>query len=163
MYKNTVILVKLKIGKMKKFTTYIPLLIIGFFLNCENHTTDVTFHPSHEEKKLNASFSDAVETSNFLFLSGQIGMNHTTRTLVDGGIKAETIQTIKNIEAVLKHHNLSLDHVIKCTVILKDIDDFSAFNEVYIQYFKNKPARTTFAASGLAANASIEIEVIAHK
>jgi 2-iminobutanoate/2-iminopropanoate deaminase len=56
-----------------------------------------------------------------------------------------------------------LKDVIKCTVILSDINDFAAFNEIYIQYFKQKPARSTFAASGLAANAKIEIEVIAVK
>jgi len=54
-----------------------------------------------------------------------------------------------------------LKNVVKCTVILKDINDFKAFNTVYTQYFTNKPARTTFAASGLAGGASIEIDVIA--
>ena len=58
---------------------------------------------------------------------------------------------------------MELDDVAKCTVILKDINDFAAFNEIYIQYFTKKPARTTFAASGLAGNASIEIDVIAVK
>lgn len=133
------------------------------FFGCDSKNTKAIYHESHEPKKIKAPFSDAVETENFLFLSGQIGMDHSSRTLVSGGIEAETIQTIKNIESVLKHHNLTLEHVVKCTVILKDINDFSAFNEVYVQYFKHKPARTTFAASGLAANAKIEIEVIAHK
>ena len=83
--------------------------------------------------------------------------------MVSGGIEAETKQTIQNIKDVLEHHNLSLDHVVKCTVILKDINDFKAFNSVYVQYFTKKPARTTFAASGLAGGASIEIDVIAVK
>ena len=104
-----------------------------------------------------------METDNLLFLTGQIGKNHKAGVLVEGGIKAETKQVILNIEDVLKHHNLSLDNVVKCTVILKDIDDFRAFNEVYVQYFLKKPARTTFAASGLAGGASIEIDVIAAK
>ena len=90
-------------------------------------------------------------------------MDHSIRKLVDGGIKAETKQTIENIKAVLEHHGLSLDHVVKCTVVLSDINDFSSFNDVYTQYFTKKPARTTFAASGLVANAKIEIEVIAAK
>ena len=68
---------------------------------------------------------------------------------------------IENIKAVLEHHNLSLGHVVKCTVILKDINDFKAFNAVYVNYFTKKPARTTFAAAGLAGGASIEIDVIA--
>ena len=83
--------------------------------------------------------------------------------MVEGGIREETKQCIENIKAVLNHHNLGLDQVAKCTVILKDINEFAAFNEVYVQYFTKKPARTTFAASGLAGNASIEIDVIAVK
>jgi 2-iminobutanoate/2-iminopropanoate deaminase len=90
-------------------------------------------------------------------------MNHTTRTLVEGGIEAETKQCIENIKDVLAQHNSSLDRVVKCTVILRDINDFEAFNEIYKTYFPNKPARTTFAASGLAVGANIEIDVIAVK
>lgn len=141
-------------------TAIVLLGVLQFSCKQQNNAI---FHKSHELKKVNAPFSDAVEMGNLLFLSGQIGMDHSTRTLVEGGIKAETLQTIKNIEAVLKHHNLGLENVIKCTVILKDINDFATFNEIYIQYFKQKPARTTFAASGLAANASIEIEVVAFR
>ena len=136
------------------------LIILNF--SC-NSSQDIVFHTSHEPKKINAPFSDAVETKDFLFLAGQIGMDHTPRTVVHGGIKAETRQAIENLKDVLAQHNLSLDNVVKCTVILKNIEDFASFNEVYIQYFPKRPARTTFAASGLAANALIEIEVIAAK
>ncbi|MCL4137192.1 UNVERIFIED_CONTAM: hypothetical protein GTU68_008497 [Idotea baltica] len=90
-------------------------------------------------------------------------MDHSMRILVEGGIQAETKQCIENIKAVLGQHNSSLDRVVKCTVILKDINDFSKFNDVYKTYFINKPARTTFAASGLAAGAQIEIDVVALK
>lgn len=138
-------------------------LVVLVVFSCVNNKQEVVFHKSHEVKKQNAPFSDAVETNDFLFLAGQIGMDHSVRELVDGGIKSETKQTIENIKAVLEHHGLSLDHVVKCTVILSDINDFSSFNDVYTQYFTKKPARTTFAASGLAANAKIEIEVIAAK
>ena len=140
------------------------LLSIMFLLNaCKEESSPIIFHKSHEVKKQNAPFSDAVETKDFLFLAGQVGMDHGTRTLMEGGIKAETTQAIENIKAVLEHHGLNLDHVVKCTVILSDINDFAAFNEVYTQYFTKKPARTTFAASGLAVNARIEIDVIAAK
>ena len=125
--------------------------------------SSLVFHASHEAKKQSAPFSDAVSVGNLFFLAGQIGMDQSTRTMVSGGIKAETEQTIKNIEAVLKHHGMDLDRVVKCTVILSTMDNFAAFNEVYVKYFPNKPARTTFAASGLAANANIEIEVVAVK
>ncbi|MFD0860724.1 RidA family protein [Sungkyunkwania multivorans] len=121
------------------------------------------FHKSHEPKKQNAPFSDAVQVGDMLFLAGQVGMDHSVRKLVPGGIKAETRQCIANIKAVLEHHGSSLGKVVKCTVILSDINDFADFNEVYTQYFPNRPARTTFAAAGLAVGAKIEIEVVAVK
>lgn len=148
---------------MKNLKNVFLILVVLIVFSCEKNNQNVIFHKSHEVKKQNAPFSDAVETNDFLFLAGQIGMDHSIRKLVDGGIKAETKQTIENIKAVLEHHGLSLDHVVKCTVVLSDINDFSSFNDVYTQYFTKKPARTTFAASGLAANAKIEIEVIAAK
>lgn len=148
---------------MKNFSLFV-MVCFGFgMFSCQQQSQDILFHKSHEPKKSQAPFSDVVEANGFLFLAGQVGMDHTSRTLVKGGITAETIQCIENIKAVLEQHNSSLDRVVKCTVILKDIEDFSAFNEVYKTYFTNKPARTTFAASGLAVGAQIEIEVIAFK
>jgi 2-iminobutanoate/2-iminopropanoate deaminase len=90
-------------------------------------------------------------------------MDHKIRILVKGGIEPETKQCIDNIKAVLEQHDSGLDQVVKCTVILKDINDIAAFNDVYTSYFPKKPARTTFAASGLAVGARIEIDVIAAK
>lgn len=148
---------------MKNLSHVLIVLFVGLMFSCEPINPDVKFHKSHEPKKAQAPFSDVVEANGFLFLAGQVGMNHTTRTLVVGGIEAETKQCIENIKAVLAQHNSSLDRVVKCTVILKDINDFEAFNKVYKTYFPNKPARTTFAASGLAVGAQIEIDVIAVK
>lgn len=148
---------------MSKYISILSLFLIMLNFSCNNSESEIIFHKSHEPSRANVPFSDVVETDNLLFLTGQIGKNHKAGVLVEGGIKAETKQVVLNIEDVLKHHNLSLDNVVKCTVILKDIDDFSAFNEVYVQYFLKKPARTTFAASGLAGGASIEIDVIAAK
>ena len=119
------------------------------------------FYKSHEPKKQEASFSDAVQVGNVFYLSGQIGMDHATRTLVDGGVVFETKQAIENIRDVLSQHNLTINDVVKVTVILDDIADFSAFDEVYSGYFLQKPARTTFAAESLAKGAKIEIEVVA--
>ncbi len=126
-------------------------------------STEIIFHKSHEPKKQNAPFSDAVQAGNTFYLAGQIGMDQATRTLVEGGVQAETRQAIKNIADVLAQHEMTLDNVVKCTVILSDISDFAAFNEIYAQYFTKKPARTTFAASGIAANGKVEIDVIAVK
>jgi len=148
---------------MKNFKSLIILFFLLGMTSCQQTPQDPVFHKSHEPKKSEAPFSDVVEANGFLFLAGQVGMDHTTRTLVEGGIKDETKQCIENIKAVLAEHNSSLDKVVKCTVVLKDINDFAAFNEVYKTYFPNKPARTTFAASGLAVGAHIEIDVIAVK
>ncbi|MHA7832221.1 MAG: Rid family detoxifying hydrolase [Flagellimonas sp.] len=144
--------------------TLLTILITGVMGTCNAQVnTEINFHKSHEPKKQDAPFSDAVQAGNMYFLAGQIGMDHTTRTLVKGGVQAETEQAIKNIQAVLAQHGMTLANVVKCTVILAEIEDFAAFNEIYTQYFTKKPARTAFAAKGLAANGSIEIDVIAVK
>jgi len=146
---------------------YIKFISIAFFLISGSffaqEKTEIIFHESHEVKKKTAPFSDVVEAGNLFFLAGQIGMDHSTRTMVEDDITPQTHQTIKNIKAVLTQHNLTLDHVVKCTVILSSMEDFAAFNAVYSTYFTKKPARTTFAAKGLARNAKIEIDVIAVK
>ena len=158
---------------MKSFT----IVLVGFalcLLGCKQHETPLPnatikekimpiFHKSHEPKKAEAPFSDAVQVGNTFFLSGQIGMDQSTRTLVEGGITAETEQTLKNIKAVLVQHGMDMSHVVKAMVILDDIEDFAAFNAVYKTYLPQKPARTTFSAEALAAGAKIEIEVIAVK
>jgi len=130
-----------------------------------SHTqkTEAIFHQSHEPKKQDAPFSDIVQVGDLYFLSGQIGMNQSTRTLVEGGITKETIQTLENIKAVLEHHGMDMSNVVKALVILDDIEDFAAFNDIYKTYLPQKPARTTFAAEALAAGAKIEIEVVAVK
>ncbi|WP_297763733.1 Rid family detoxifying hydrolase [uncultured Muriicola sp.] len=141
----------------------LAILIVSLQVVQAQETSGILFHKSHEIKKQSAPFSDAVEVGNLFFLAGQIGMDHSTRTMVVGGLMAETEQAIQNIRDVLQHHGLTLDQVVKCTVILSTMDDFAAFNEVYTKYFTKKPARTTFAAAGLARNAKIEIDVIAAK
>jgi len=121
------------------------------------------FYTSHEPKKKDAPFSDVVKVGDLYFLSGQIGLDHSSRTLVEGGIQAETLQTLENIKAVLLQHDLSMKDVVKVLVILDDIEDFGEMNKIYTTYFPQKPARTTFAAEALARGAKIEIEVIALK
>ncbi len=130
-------------------------------VNSEEETSNPIFHPSHEPGRKDKPFSDVVQVGNTYYLTGQIGLNHTTGELVEGGIKAETKQTLENIKAVLEHHGLSMADVVKATVILDTISDFSAFNEIYVMYFPQKPARTTFAVEDLARGAKIEIEVMA--
>ena len=153
-----------KTSDMFHFKYLASLLAIGWACTATAQV-DIkpVFHESHEPRKKDAPFSDVVEAGNLFFLAGQIGMDHSTRLLVPGGIRAETRQACENIRAVLAQHGLSMDDVVKSTVILATMDEFSAFNEVYRSYFPHKPARTTFAASGLARNARVEIDVIAVK
>jgi 2-iminobutanoate/2-iminopropanoate deaminase len=113
-------------------------------------------------QSLNLPYSDAVRIGNLLFLSGTIGQAPGTRTLVPGGVTAETRQALENIKANLAAHGSSMDRVVKCSVFLADIAEFEAMNGVYREYFPaNKPARTTVGVAGLPIGARVEIECIA--
>jgi 2-iminobutanoate/2-iminopropanoate deaminase len=149
---------------MKTILKFLFFFFLLIFFSCKSDNNSIIKqHKSHIESRKNAPFSDAVQVGNIYFLTGQIGKNHQTNKIATGGIEAETKQTIKNIEAVLQHHNLTLNDVVKCTVILANIEDFSKMNGIYRTFFiDNLPARTTFAAD-LVAGAKIEIEVIAAK
>ena len=97
-----------------------------------------------------------------VYSSGQIGLDPKTGDLVPGGIQAETRRALQNLANVLRGANLSLADVVKTTVFLVDMADFSAMNEVYGQAFgASPPARTTVAAAGLPKNARVEIECVA--
>ena len=105
-------------------------------------------------------FSEAVRVGNLLFMSGMIGVAPGTLNLVSGGIAAETRQTLENIKAAVERNGGSLDNTVKCLVMLADMAEWGKMNEVYTTFFKNKPARSAFGASGLALNARVEIECI---
>ncbi len=117
---------------------------------------------SEKTAALNLPFSEAVRVGHLLFLSGQIGTLPGTTDLAPGGIQGEARQTMENIKAVLEANGSSMDRVVKATVMLLDISEWPAFNEVYVDYFPgDKPARSAFAGSGLALGARCEVEVIA--
>tara|TARA_R110002073_G_scaffold297764_2_gene464090 strand:+ start:10257 stop:10709 length:453 start_codon:yes stop_codon:yes gene_type:complete len=149
---------------MKNIKSIILIALLGFFFSCQNQSkTGPTFLESKIESRKSAPFSEAVEVSGLLFLTGQIGKDHKLGKIVEGGIEAETKQVLNNIKDVLEANGSDLKHVVKCTVILSDINDFSAMNKVYRTFFTdNKPVRTTFAAD-LVPGAKIEIEVVAAK
>ncbi|WDE02740.1 RidA family protein [Thalassomonas actiniarum] len=107
-------------------------------------------------------FSEIVRLENTLYLSGQIGLDPATKKLANGGFKAEADQTMKNIKQTMQAHGYNMEQVVKCTVMLTDIADFKAFNQVYTQYFSPPyPARSAFAVNQLALNSSVEVECIA--
>jgi reactive intermediate/imine deaminase len=138
-----------------------------FSLSCANlnkqpEVTSIEFLSAPGAEKLALPFSEAVRVGDMLFLSGQVGTVPGTTEPVPGGIRAETRQTLENIKEILERNDSALNRVVKCTVFLADIKEWSKMNEVYRTYFpKSPPARSAMGASGLALNARVEIECIA--
>jgi 2-iminobutanoate/2-iminopropanoate deaminase len=107
-------------------------------------------------------YSQAIKSSGLVFCSGQIPIDPATGQFVSEDVSEQTRQVFKNLEAVLKAAGSSLDNVVKTTVFLSDMNDFTAMNEVYSQFFNdNKPARATVQAARLPRDAKVEIECIA--
>lgn len=106
-------------------------------------------------------YSQALRQGNLLFSSGQIPIDPATGQVVDGEIKEQALQVMKNIEAILKEAGATFEQVIKTTCFLKNMDDFAAFNEIYSQYFTGKPARSCVAVAKLPKDVLCEVEVIA--
>jgi 2-iminobutanoate/2-iminopropanoate deaminase len=107
-------------------------------------------------------YSQAIKAGGMMFCSGQIPIDPATGEFVAGGVAEQTEQVFKNLMAVLEAGGSDLDGVVKTTVFLADMNDFSAMNEVYAKYFdSNKPARATVQAARLPRDAKVEIECIA--
>jgi reactive intermediate/imine deaminase len=127
--------------------------------------SEVEFLNSGKVVPTNMPFSEAVRVGDMLYLSGQLGVAPGTLKLVPGGLEAEAKQTLENIKTILETHGYAMNDLVKCTVMLADIAEWPAFNEVYKTYFDDHfPARSAMAVSGLALGARVEIECIAvHK
>ena len=106
-------------------------------------------------------YSQAIKANGLVFISGQGGINPETGKLVEGGVEAETLQAMKNIEAILKEAGTDFSKVVKTTCFLADINDFAKFNAIYAEYFTSKPARSCVAVQELPATFSVEVAVIA--
>jgi 2-iminobutanoate/2-iminopropanoate deaminase len=107
-------------------------------------------------------YSQAVKTGNLIFVSGQIPIDPTTGEFVSDEIEKQTEQVLQNLSAILEAAGSSLNNVVKTTVFLADMDDFSAMNEIYGRYFsEHKPARATVEAARLPRDSRVEIECIA--
>ncbi|HEX3144686.1 MAG TPA: RidA family protein [Pyrinomonadaceae bacterium] len=107
-------------------------------------------------------YSQAVRAGNMVFASGQIPLDPATKEFVPGGIAEQTEQVLKNLTAVFAAAGVGMDQIVKTTVFLADMNDFTAMNEVYGKYFPdNPPARATVQAARLPRDAKVEIEAIA--
>ncbi len=107
-------------------------------------------------------YSQAVRANGFIFVSGQIPIRPDTGEVVEGGIAPQTHQVMKNISAILQAAGTGLENVVKTGVFLANLDDFSAFNQVYGEYFAtSRPARATVQVGRLPREVLVEIEVIA--
>ena len=107
-------------------------------------------------------YSQAVRVGGLVYTAGQIPLVPNTTQLIEGDIEAQTQQVMKNLAAVLTAAGTSLDHVVKTTIFLTNMADFSTVNRVYGSFFGNEPpARSTVQVAALPLNASIEIEVVA--
>ncbi|MDK2784399.1 MAG: 2-iminobutanoate/2-iminopropanoate deaminase [Bacillota bacterium] len=107
-------------------------------------------------------YSQAIRVGNLLFTAGQIPLDPATGQLVQGDIKAQTRQVLKNIAAILEAAGTSMKHVVKTTVFLKNMGDFAAMNEVYGEFFPAPyPARSAVAVAALPKDVAVEIEAVA--
>lgn len=109
-------------------------------------------------------YSQAIEAGNMVFASGQIPIDPATGNFVEGGIKEQTRQSLTNAQNILKEAGTDLQHVVKTTVFLSDMDNFDAMNEVYAEFFAQPfPARSAVAVKTLPKGALVEVECIAVK
>ena len=108
-------------------------------------------------------YSQAVRAGDFLFISGQLGIDPSEGKLVEGGVEKQTEMALRNIEAILREAGGSMDSIVKTTVFLKSIDDFSAMNEIYRSFFSSDfPARAAFEVANLPLGGLVEIEAVAY-
>lgn len=109
-------------------------------------------------------YSQAVETGDMVFVSGQIPIDPKTGQFAGDDIRSQTKQSLTNIQNILKEAGLTMEHIVKTTVLLKDMGSFVDMNEVYGTFFtSNPPARAAFEVAALPKNALVEIEAIAYK
>jgi 2-iminobutanoate/2-iminopropanoate deaminase len=107
-------------------------------------------------------YSQAVKSNGFVFISGQVALDPKTNDFVGADVRQQTERVLENLKAILEASGVTLSHVVKTTVFLKDMNDFAAMNEVYARYFTAAPpARSTVQAARLPKDALVEIDLIA--
>lgn len=149
------------------FNTVLFVMCLGALLlaaACWSKRTDsptIEYIAAPGTEDLHLPFAGAVRVDNTLYLSGNLGNIPGKLELVEGGIAAETRQTLENIRSTLEVAGSSMEQIVRCTVFMADMSEWAAMNEVYRTFFKTPPARSAFAAAGLALGARVEIECIA--
>tara|TARA_B100001057_G_scaffold366540_1_gene369884 strand:- start:558 stop:1001 length:444 start_codon:yes stop_codon:yes gene_type:complete len=143
---------------MKKYLFIV--LLVGVW-SCNNSKQNETIYHSHRLDSV--PYSESVQVGDMLYISGQIAnLENNYNKIVEGGIRPQVNQAMKNIKTILEKHNATMDDIVKCTCILADGDDWGVMSEEYVKYFKkHKPARTTFGGAELGENILIEIECTA--
>lgn len=127
-----------------------------------SNTSKKTFTP--QGATIVGPYSPAVEAGELIYFSGQIPIDSKTGKIVDGDIKTQTEQCLKNLSAVLEAADVTSDDVVKTTVYLTDMGDYAVVNTIYGEYFKAPyPARTAIAVCALPLGSKVEIEVIAKR
>ena len=138
------------------------VLLVAALIARADESPAIEFLNSGKITPTTLPFSEAVRVGNTLYLSGQIGIKPGSLELVSGGIEGEARQTLENIRTTLETHGYTLRDVVKCTVMLADIAEWAAFNNVYRTFFVPPyPARSALGANGLALGARVEVECIA--
>lgn len=126
---------------------------------CEKRTVVTT----DQAPKAIGPYSVAIKAGPFVFTSGQLGLDPVSGAIVEGGVEAETRQALTNLSHVLEAAGSSLSLVVKTTVFLRDINDFSRMNAVYGEFFtQNPPARSAVQVAALPKGGAVEIEAVAH-
>jgi len=137
-------------------------IVVGVEPVSADQPANVQFLNSGKILPTTLPFSEAVRVGNMLYLSGQIGVLPGSLKLAPGGVREEARQAMENIKTTLEAHGYSMRDVVKCTVMLADISDWAAFNDVYKTFFtEHFPARSALGANGLALGARVEIECMA--
>ena len=151
----------------------VTMAITCLFVSAQSQTASGTtgHKPDTAERRVvklpgappsSAPISPAIVAGNFVFTSGQIGIDPKTGQMVEGGTAEQAEQVLLNLTAVLEAAGSSISHVLKATVFLADMNDYAAMNEVYRRHFKQDfPARSAVQVAKLPANARIEIEAVA--
>jgi len=146
------------------------LLIVTamFFWSCntvsEKHEASERRIITFENTPASRPYSPAVEAGNMLFVSGQIALDPSTGKLIEGGFEEQTRQTLSNLKAVIERAGYKLEDVVRCTVLLTDINNYTPMNRIYMEFFpSDPPARMAFAVRDLPMGALIEIDAIAVK